>query len=222
MPRSLLPPNASQLERALEQAIAQPLHGIATAAHTLWNAQTCPAHLLGYLAWALGVDEWDAQWPEAAKREAIAAAPLVNARRGTIWAVQRVLRSAGVFSEVREWYEPAANPWSTTTAGTFDITVFVSTSITAGSASREITPAIIARIRRMVDAAKPASRHYQLRAALGIDTSGTIAAIGAATAASICTSAGALQPHNTSSALQASSASAVSAAATLHSTSTLQ
>ena len=54
------------------------------------------------------------------------------------------------------------------------------------------------------------------------DPAKLIAAIGAATAASICTSAGALQPHNTSSALQASSASAVSAAATLHSTSTLQ
>jgi len=55
---NLLPPNATQAERALSQAIvARPLPVDITA---LWDADRCPAALLPWLAWALSVVEWKA------------------------------------------------------------------------------------------------------------------------------------------------------------------
>ena len=167
--QTLLPENATALERAVDTAFGAYVSDAPVVVPTLWDADKCPEHLLGYLAWAVGVEEWDTQWPEETKRNAIREAPMINARRGTMWAVQRVLRNAGVLSTIREWYEPATTPFSTTTPGAFDITVFVTRSLTAGSGSREVTPEILERIRRIVDAAKPLSRHYKLSAALGID-----------------------------------------------------
>jgi P2-related tail formation protein len=51
---SLLPPNVSGLERALEQASAR-VGDIPVPIDPLWNPATCPARLLPWLAWALSV-----------------------------------------------------------------------------------------------------------------------------------------------------------------------
>ena len=198
MHASLLPPSATRLERALERALAAEYQAIRTELHTLWDADTCPASYLGHLAWAVGVEEWDAQWPEESKRNAIREAPMINARRGTLWAVQRVLHNAGVLSEVREWFEPSTTPFSTTTPGTFDITVFVARSLTAGSDNREVTPELLARIQRMVDAAKPVSRHYNLRAALGINTNAAVIVANVGSACTLLVSDGVLHSYHLS------------------------
>lgn len=198
MHASLLPPSATRLERALERALEAEYQAIRTELHTLWDADTCPASYLGHLAWAVGVEEWDTQWPEAVKRNAVREAPLINARRGTLWAVQRVLHNAGVLSEIREWFDPVSTPFSSTAPGTFDITVFVASSLTAGSDSREVTSELLARIHRMVDAAKPVSRHYNLRAALGIDAKSDIAVANVGTAFALFVTGGALLPYHPS------------------------
>jgi len=69
---SLLPSNASRLERALEMASSErdalPIELI----FEVWDPQTCPAHLLPYLAWGLGLEIWSDQWSEAKQRATIA------------------------------------------------------------------------------------------------------------------------------------------------------
>lgn len=66
---SILPPNRSPLEAALEavSAARTPLPADLVAA--VWSPDTCPADLLPYLAWGLSVDLWDERWSETTKRE---------------------------------------------------------------------------------------------------------------------------------------------------------
>ena len=80
---SLLPPNATTAERALERAITEAVGSIPVPVRELWHADTCPAPLLPWLAAALSVDVWDAAWPEQAKRDAIRASFLVHRHKGT-------------------------------------------------------------------------------------------------------------------------------------------
>lgn len=91
---TLLPPNASVQERALEQATAR-VGAVPVGITDLWNPDTCPADKLAFLAWAFSVDEWDAGWPEESKRATIRDAWAVQSRKGTVWAVRRVLTNAG-------------------------------------------------------------------------------------------------------------------------------
>lgn len=91
---TLLPPNASTQERALEGATAR-VGAVPAPIRELWNPDTCPTDLLTYLAWAFGVDEWDAGWSEEAKRNTIRDSVLVQSRKGSVWSVRRVLANAG-------------------------------------------------------------------------------------------------------------------------------
>ena len=63
-----------------------------------------PVALLGWLAWALSVDEWDAGWSEAIKRDAVRMAPLLHKRKGTVWALQNALTQFGMGTQVKEWW----------------------------------------------------------------------------------------------------------------------
>ncbi|UTS80935.1 hypothetical protein OL67_002006 [Phaeobacter piscinae] len=73
---------------------------------TLMNPDTCPADLLGWLAWAFSVDVWEPSWDEATKRRVIKAALAVHRRKGTVTALRRVLESIGFDAEVLEWFAP--------------------------------------------------------------------------------------------------------------------
>ena len=102
--QSLLPPNATELERLAAEALAQ-LQRVPVPLRELWNSDTCPAELLPYLAWAFSVDRWSSAWPERAKRDAIRAAYFIHAHKGTIGALRRVVEPLGYLIEVREWWE---------------------------------------------------------------------------------------------------------------------
>jgi phage tail P2-like protein len=91
---SLLPPNATAPERALEQAMAR-LAAVPVPLRQLWNPQTCPVSLLPWLAWALRVREWDSNWPEATQRAVIAASVPVHKRKGTLGSIKQALAAAG-------------------------------------------------------------------------------------------------------------------------------
>lgn len=91
---SLLPPNATLLERAVEAACA-PLGDIPVPISTIWNPDTCPAALLPWLAWALSVDTWDSNWSEGTKRAVIAASYDVHRHKGSVWSVKEAIRAAG-------------------------------------------------------------------------------------------------------------------------------
>ncbi|MCO7218009.1 phage tail protein I, partial [Halomonas sp. OfavH-34-E] len=113
----------------------------------LWRPATCPAHLLPYLAWAFSVDRWDPTWSEAAKRDVIASAFYVHQRKGTISALRRVVEPLGYLLEVVEWWEtePAGTP------GTFALRI--------GVLDTGITEGMYTELERLIDDAKPVSRH---------------------------------------------------------------
>ncbi|MDO5101487.1 MAG: phage tail protein I [Lautropia sp.] len=94
MTETLLPPNATTLERALAEVTAR-VDEAPVPIRELWRADTCPAHLLPWLAWAMSVDEWDSTWPEETKRASIRDAAQIQRHKGTVWAIKRVLANAG-------------------------------------------------------------------------------------------------------------------------------
>lgn len=97
--RSLLPPNATPLERAMEAAMRQPID---IPIGKLWSAADCPLELLPYLAWALGVEDWDSDWPAAVKRAAVRDAFKIHREKGTLAGLKRVLMNAGAEYEYVE------------------------------------------------------------------------------------------------------------------------
>ncbi|WP_194790103.1 phage tail protein I [Pseudomonas sp. UFMG81] len=149
--QSLLPLNRTALERALEAASDEDLKA---GLRSLYNPDTCPAHLLYQLAWAWSVDRWDDSWSEAIKRSVIRSAFFVHAHKGTLGALRRVVEPFGYLIEVQEWWqaEPAGVP------GTFALKVGVADSGIDEQTYQELT--------RLIDDAKPVSRHL-----IGLDIS---------------------------------------------------
>lgn len=91
---TLLPPNASRSERAIEQVTGS-VATVPIQIRETWDPDLCPAELLPWLAWALGVDEWDSGWSEGAKRAAIRESVAIHRRKGTVAAIRRTLVNAG-------------------------------------------------------------------------------------------------------------------------------
>ncbi|MFW3895945.1 phage tail protein I [Pseudomonas bharatica] len=155
---SLLPLNSTSLERAIEAANHDhpdiPLR-------TLYNPATCPAHLLHQLAWAWSVDRWDENWSEAVKRSVIRSAFYVHSRKGTIGALRRVVEPLGYLIEVREWWQtvPEGVP------GTFALQV--------GVLDQGITEEMYDELTRLIDDAKPVSRHLT-GLAISLSTTGAL------------------------------------------------
>ncbi len=94
MTASLLPPNSTDLERALDLTGAR-ISAVDAPIDLMWNPETCPTAFLPWLAWSLSVDEWDNAWPEGTKRAVIAASVWVHRHKGTVGAVKRALAKAG-------------------------------------------------------------------------------------------------------------------------------
>ncbi|EIL9388773.1 phage tail protein I [Salmonella enterica] len=140
--RSLLPPGAFRGERAQEQASAEQINAIdCDMARKVKNAETCPAHLLPWLAWEYAVDFWDVDWTEAQKRRVIKDAAYVHQHRGTAGAVKRSLGAVNFPTTVVEWWEdePRAEPY------TFRIEV---------QSSQGVSDSVYHQIRQLTDRAK--------------------------------------------------------------------
>ena len=90
----LLPPNATPTERAVDAASTR-IDEIDVPLRHLWNPARCPLALLPWLAWGLGVEAWDPDWPPALKRQACAEAFQVHREKGTVAAISRILRLIG-------------------------------------------------------------------------------------------------------------------------------
>lgn len=106
-PPSILPPNRTSLEQAMDLLTAARLQGVDTPLRDLWSPTACPADLLPWLAWALSIDEWDPAWPETTRRARIAQAIAVQRRKGTIDSVRRVIGVFGGNVALREWWQAA-------------------------------------------------------------------------------------------------------------------
>lgn len=155
---SLLPINSTPLERAIEAANAGDTEILL---RTLYNPATCPVHLLPQLAWAWSVDRWDPRWSESVKRNAIRASFFIHARKGTIGALRRVVEPLGYLIEVVEWWQtvPEGKP------ATFALKV--------GVLDTGITEQMYQELTRLIDDAKPVTRHMT-GLAISLETSGVI------------------------------------------------
>ncbi|OJY65518.1 MAG: phage tail protein I [Sphingobium sp. 66-54] len=164
---TLLPPNASPLEQALEQAAtAAPLP---VPLRDLMRPESCPAALLPWLAFALSVDDWDPDWPEAVRRQVVARSIAVHRRKGTVAAVREAVAAFGGSIVIREWWEadPPGEP------GTFALMLALAT-VDGGAPSA----GYVEDVTRQVAQAKPLSRPFEFTLALA--ASGAIGIVGAA------------------------------------------
>ena len=110
-PTDLLPPNATELERAFDRE-AQRAFEPASRIPVVWDPAQCPERLLPYLAWALSVDEWRDAWPLARKRQVIAASVSVHRRKGTIGAIRRALDALDLGVTISRWFEHGGEPFT--------------------------------------------------------------------------------------------------------------
>ena len=111
--KSLLPPNATRMERALEQVNAGILD-IPAPVRDLWNPDQCPVALLPWLAWSFDVEQWDSAWSDEQKRATINATLFVQRHKGTIGSVRGALAALGFTVQVQEWFNqiPNAAPYT--------------------------------------------------------------------------------------------------------------
>lgn len=101
---NFLPPNATAQEVALA-GVTDRIDAVPVNTRKIWNPQTCPANLLPWLAWALSVDEWNADWTDQQKRDTIAASFEIHSTKGTLAAVKASLIALGYSSNVVEWFQ---------------------------------------------------------------------------------------------------------------------
>ncbi|MCL2656141.1 MAG: phage tail protein I [Betaproteobacteria bacterium] len=154
----LLPSASTALETAAVQALAA-AHDYPIPLRDLWNPATCPAEVLPFLAWARSVDWWNEDWPVAAKRAAVAAAFEVHRKKGTIGALRRVVEPLGYLIDVIEWWQ-SGEP-----RGTFRLRI--------GVLDTGITDEMYAEIERLIDDAKPLTRHL-VGLAISLETQGAV------------------------------------------------
>lgn len=102
--RSLLPPNATKLERALEKPMARTT-ALPVKVRDLWSPDDCPLPLLPWLAWSYGVTKWNSRWTEEQKRACVRNALFVKRYKGTYQAVERALGALGYSINIVEWFE---------------------------------------------------------------------------------------------------------------------
>ena len=149
MSDSLLPPNASDLELAVEKVLSR-TEQIPVTIDTLWDPETAPENTLPWLAWALSVDEWSSAWSVATKRRVVANSVELHRKKGTRGAINLALSGINIETEITEWFEQIPKG----DAGTFDVAAFVS--------DRGINEALYYEIKAAVDAAKNVRSHCTL------------------------------------------------------------
>jgi phage tail P2-like protein len=168
---SLLPPNASKLERALEAATAR-VGDVPVPLSELWDPAACPIDLLPWLAWGLSADVWDAAWPEAVKRNAVATSIAQHRIKGTPAAVKTVLARFDALLELVEWWQSGGTPH------TFEVRL----PLNADGGTRA-TAAFAEAIIRDVTRVKPVRAHFEL--VQQITASAAIGIVGVARAVSM-------------------------------------
>lgn len=100
----LLPYNATEFERLLDDAVADALRGVPIPVRDAWSPDNCPAAALPWLAWAFSVDDWSEAWDDEVRRAIIRSSTAVHRSKGTSAAVKEVLGSLGFGIELLEWH----------------------------------------------------------------------------------------------------------------------
>ena len=145
----LVPSNASSIERDMAALTAYVDQIDPAIVATIWDAWRCPTVLLPWLAWALSVDIWDDAWTEIDKRQAIADSPEYHRRKGTLWAIERLLALDGQPYELTEWFDRVPQG----RRGTLSVHI---------EADLDRIGGILKRIRPLLMTSKPKSRPFFL------------------------------------------------------------
>lgn len=172
MSKSLLPPNASSAERAIEAATAR-IGDVPTPLRDLWDPDTCPYELLPWLAWALSIDAWKPYWPEHIKRARLRTALDIQRRKGTAQSVRQVVAAFGGAVQLREWFQmdPPGVPH------TFEMVLTL-----AGEGGETATAQFVDDVIGEVSRTKPVRSHFTFTQ--GLQATGGIG-IGAAARAAV-------------------------------------
>lgn len=168
---SLVPPNATHLERVAESVIAR-AWSIDSVVAMLWNPHTCPENLLPWLAWTMSVDTWRNSWPLPVRRARVANALLVQRRKGTARSIADVVDSFGGKVQITEW-------WQTTPRGaphTFALTLTL-----GGQSGETATAQYVDDVIAEVNFTKPVRSHFTFTQ--GVNLAGRIGIVAAARAA---------------------------------------
>lgn len=159
---SLLPPNATPLERALEVGAAR-ISDVAAPIDTLLDPATIALEALPWLAFGLSVDLWDAAWPEAVKRQAVASSIARHRIKGTVASVAMVLARLDALARIVEWHDSDGR----LAPHTFEIDIPLVTTPGAAGGTRA-GAAIVDDIIAQVATVKPLREHLTVVQSLGL------------------------------------------------------
>jgi phage tail P2-like protein len=159
---SLLPPNSTPLERALEQGVAR-LGEVPYPLEQVVFPQRSSAAALPWIAWGLSVDSWGEDWSEQDKRDAAAGSIALHRTKGTPASVKSVLTRFDRLLELVEWHQasPRAQP------NTFEVRLPIAgDEVEPGG--RRATAAFAEAIVRDVARVKPTREHFILAQTLAL------------------------------------------------------
>ncbi|MBV4460019.1 phage tail protein I [Pseudomonas sp. COR58] len=131
---TLLPANASPLERGLDLGFGALLDRIAPPFPELMDPTQTPVAFLPYLAADRGVSEWSPQANEAEKRLTISLSWQIQRQAGTGQALSHAVESLGFTPNVTAWHQqrPTGVPY------TFDVQAIVGRDWSSGDHNRLI------------------------------------------------------------------------------------
>ena len=169
MDKTLLPVNATDLERNCEAILAR-ASNLPVEINQIWDPENCPETLLPWLAWALSVDSWDSAWPVSTKRNLIAQSVHIHRTKGTVSAIERVLNTLGITAELTEWFESGGQPH------TFNLTAWVNANLIPDEQAI-LSPAFYQTLKRSIDQVKPVRSHYDFRVGAAFSSDIAIACV---------------------------------------------
>lgn len=150
--QSLLPPNATGLEKAVS-LLGLRVTNLPVPLLSLHRVDDCPVAYLPWLAWARRVEYWNPDWSATQKRQAIAQATTFNRQRGTRSSIEQLLDQVlgSTDYQLLAWHQltPKGQPY------TFSVRIDDLLSI-----------AQLAQIHSAVDATKSVRDQYSITATI--------------------------------------------------------
>lgn len=172
--KTLLPHTANDFHRDLEIVTAERTEAIGNPLRDLWNVDTCPVHLLPWLAWAFSVEVWEHDWSEEIKRNVIRNAIEVHRIKGIRRSVELALEALNMRIDLHEGFELDEHGERYGPAHTFKLDAFADDVFDAGF---QIDAKLHALITEMIRNVKPVHVHFSLRIGESFNVT-TIAKVG--------------------------------------------
>ncbi|OAV00223.1 MULTISPECIES: phage tail protein I [Moraxella] len=144
----LLPPNSTDFEHRVTLEMANNTE-LAAPIDTLSSPNDAPAEFLSFLAWQYSVDSWDVAWQPSLQRALIGQSFRGHQIKGTITAIREILSKFGYEAKFTEWWQTKPP----LPAGSFTLEL--------STAGRELSESVYQEINRLINDAKPVSRHLK-------------------------------------------------------------